>query len=81
MLNGQNLSWTHVPAEVPKGFILVPLLFLTYINDLSDHLSSNKKLANDTSLFWVIHDVNTSVDELNGDWAVPWKTSFNPDSS
>ena len=82
MLNGQNSSWTNVHAEVPQG----PLLFLIYINDLSDNLTSYVKLfADDT--FSVVHDVNTSAKELNddlkkvNDWAFQWKISFNPDPS
>ena len=70
----------------PQGSILGPLLFLIYINDLSEGLSSNAKLfADDTSLFSVIHDSNTSALELNSDlakinrWAFQWKMSFNPD--
>ena len=67
-LNGQNSSWTNVHAGVPQGSILGPLLFLIYINDLSDNLTSNAKLfADDTSLFSVVHDVNTSAKELNDD--------------
>ena len=65
-----------------------PLLFLVYINDLADGLSSNAKLfADDTSLFSVIHDVDTSANELNNGlyqinkWAFQWKMSFNPDPS
>ena len=57
-----------------------------YINDLSDDLSSNPKLfADDTFLFSVAHDKNTSAKELNNDlrkisnWAYHWKMSFNPD--
>ena len=68
MLNGQNSLWTNVHAGVPQGSILGPLLFLIYINDLSDNLTSNAKLfADDTSLFSVVHDVNTSAKELNDD--------------
>ena len=68
MLNSQNSSRTHVHAGVPQGSILGPLLFLIYINDLSDNLTSNAKLfADDTSLFSVVHDVNTSAKELNDD--------------
>ena len=87
-LNGQSSSWTNVNAGVPQGSILGPLLFLIYINDLPDGLSSNAKLfADDTSLFSVVHDINTSTIELNSDlkkindWAFQWKMTFNPDSS
>ena len=76
----------HVHAGVLQGSILGPLLFLIYINDLSDNLTSNAKLcADNTSLFSVVHDVlNTSAKELNNDlkkvndWAFQWKMSFNP---
>ena len=66
VLNGQNSSWANVHAGVPQGSIPGPLLFLIYINDLSDHLTSNEKLfGDDASLFSVVHDVNTSAKELN----------------
>ena len=89
MLNGQNSSWTNVHAGVPQGSILGPLLVLIYRNDLSDNLTSNAKLfADDTSVFSVVYDVNTSAKELNdwaliivNDWAFQWKMSFNPDPS
>ena len=87
-LNGLSSSWTHVNAGVPQGSILGPLLFLIYINDLSDGLSSNAKLfADDTSLFSVVHDINTSATELKkdlkkiNDWAFQWKMTFNPHRS
>ena len=88
MLNGKNLSWINVHAGVPQGSILGLLLFLIYINDLSDNLTSNAKFfADDTSLFSVFHDVNTSAKELNDDLknlnygTFEWKMSFNPDPS
>ena len=42
-----------------------PLFFLLYINDLSNGLKSNPKLfADDTSLFPIVHDVNSSQIDL-----------------
>ena len=77
---------TNVKAGVPQRYVLGPLLFLIYINDLADGLSSKTKLfADDTSLFSVIHDSVITTSELNTDlarikqWAFQWKMRFNPD--
>ena len=81
-MNGQYSSW----ADVNAGSILGHLIFLIYINDLSDGLKSEFKLfADDTSLFSVVNDINTSASDLNedlekiGNWAFKWKMNFNPD--
>ena len=87
-LIGQVSSWAGVNARVHQGSVLWPLFFLVYINDIADGLLSNTKLfAYDTSLFPVIHDINTSANELNNDFyqinksAFQWKMGFNPDPS
>ena len=88
VFNVQHLSWRDVNAGVPQGSILGPLLNVVYINDLSNDLNSNPKLfADDTSLFYEIHDVSLSQTDLNEDldkvknWACQWKMSFNSDPS
>ena len=85
-LNGQCLSWVDIRAGVPQGSIPGPLLFLIYVNDLPNGLKSKCNLfADDTSLFSVAHDLNTSASDINNDlklisdWAFQWKMSFNPD--
>ena len=52
VLNGQESGWEELHSGVPQGSVLGPLLFLIYINDLTDNISSNIKLfADDSSLF------------------------------
>ena len=60
------------------------LLFLIYINDLPDGLSSNVKLfADDASLFSVVYVLCNSAGDLNKDLkttnecAFQWKMGFN----
>ena len=60
---------------------------MIYINDLTEGLSSNAKLFTDnTSLFSVIHDIQTSPNNLKyleriSNWAAQWKMNFNPDTT
>ena len=72
--------------RVPQRLVLGPLLFLTYINDLSHDISSICKMfADNTSLFSKVKDSNLSLSDLNYDletinqWAHQWKMSFKPD--
>ena len=86
MLSGQVSTWASVNAGALQRSTLDPLLFLIYINDLSDNLSSNVELlADDMALLTLTLDVNLYARELNDDyrkisnWDFNWKMSFNPD--
>ena len=85
VLDDQSSNWSHIKAGVPQGSILGPLLFLVYINDLPEGLTTKAKLfADDTSLFSVVHDFAAPSASLNDDllkWAYQWKMIFNPDVS
>ena len=84
VFHGQLSPRKMVNAGVTQGSILGPLFFI-YINDLPEGLSSNTKLfVDDTTLFSIIHNIQTSANNLNNDleesgkWATQRKMNFNP---
>ena len=86
VLNGTTSDWRNVTAGVPQGSVLGPLLFLVYINDLTDNISSHMRLfADDSSLFTRVEGVDQTHEKLIKDlqtvtnWAYQWKMVFNPD--
>lgn len=77
-------TWLDTSAGVPQGSVLGPYLFLLYINDIVDNISSNIRLfADDTSLFTVIEN-DDSIKILNNDvykiakWSKDWCIILNP---
>ena len=83
VVDGEVSNWKSVLRGVPQGSVLGPILFLIYINDLDDSITSNVlKFADDTKLF---RKVNTDGDKqhLQNDldrlvkWSEKWQMLFN----
>ena len=69
VVGGEESAWSVVSSGVPQGSILGPLLFIVYINDLDEKMTSNVlKFADDTKIS------SSSQQELQRDLdtAVEW---------
>ncbi len=69
-------SKVHVTSGVPQGRVLGPFLFLLYINDLPDRVSSTARLfADDCVLYRVIELVkDTTQLQVDLDAMQEWET-------
>ena len=85
LINGKTSSQKPVSAGVLQGSVLGPLLFLIYINDISDYLTGLAWLfADDASLSYSSTDkhkieliVNKDLQKFS-DSAKKWLIIFNP---
>jgi len=73
-----------VLSGVPQGTVLGPLMFLIYINDVTENILSQSRLfADDCLLYRPIRTVQDStllqkdLDALS-QWAIVWQMKFNP---
>ncbi len=74
----------HVGSGVPQGTGMGPLLFLMYINDLPDEVSSHVHLFADDCLLY--RPIRSEDDQVNlqqdldslSCWAETWGMRFNP---
>ena len=71
IVDGEISNWKSVLCVVPQGSVLSPILFLIYINDLQDDISSKVlKFADDTKVFRKVtndtdkHSLQDDLDKL-----------------
>ena len=82
-LKGSQSSWKSVTSGVSQGTVLGPLLFLIFINDIVENLSSEIRLfADDCILYRQIKlppdnlAMQKDIDTLHY-WSLQWQMNFN----
>ena len=82
VVGGEVSGSVPVTSGVPQGSDLGPILFLIYINDLPDDISS-RPFADDTALYLTIEGADDglalqkNLDKL-AVWEARWDMEFNP---
>lgn len=88
VIKGEKSDYLKIPAGVPQGSVLGPLLFLIYINEIVNGITSNVKLfADDTSMSLSLNNHVTRTEIINADllkiniWAMHWKVKFSEEKT
>ena len=85
VVNGSNSAKAPVLSGIPQGTVLGPVIFVVYVNDLLDNISSSGVMfADDTKIFRQIVSHKDTM-ELQSDitkletWSNTWQLGFNVD--
>ena len=83
VVDGARSESCEVSSGVPQGSVLGPILFLVYINDLPDTVTSDVRLFADDCILYRKIKKDTDIDILQQDltalhqWESDWQMSFN----
>ena len=83
VVSGDFSDWVDVISGVPQGTVLGPLLFLVYINDLPDNISSEVRLFADDCVIY--RQIKNNLDQVQlqndlntlSEWQSKWQMHFN----
>jgi hypothetical protein len=86
IIKGEFSEWLRIVAGVPQGSVLGPLLFLIFINDITNVIEhcNIRMFADDTCLFVTVDNREEAAADLNNDlvnvqnWANQWLINFSP---
>lgn len=76
-------GWLPVHSGVPQGSVLGPVLFLVYVNDLTDSLESTASLFADDAKIYRVLETEDDAESLQRDmkrleeWSTKWLLTFN----
>lgn len=84
VVDGDMSDEALVTSGVPQGSVLGPLLFIIFINDITESCKNNIRLFADDALLFGPALTNKQIsaiqDDLDSlfDWSVKWQMEFNP---
>ena len=88
VIQSAESNYLPLSAGAPQGSVLGPLLFLIYVNDITDSLLSLTRLyADDSSLYYSATSLKDIEGIINQDlksvssWAKQWLVDFNPNKT
>jgi len=83
VINGEETNWKAVLSGVPQGSVLLPLMFVIYVNYLPDIIENSVRMfAADTKLWRKIQNeeeeqiLQQDLDRLEN-WSETWLLKFN----
>lgn len=82
-IKGNYSQWAEVISGVPQGSVLGPLLFIIFIDDITEGLLSKVSIFADDLKIMGIVNTEEQIEQFQADltrisnWAVKWGMSFN----
>ena len=83
-VNNATSDWAPVTSGIPQGTVLGPILFVIFVNDLPNNVTSETLMfADDTKLLKIIKcdrdslNFQSDLDRLHR-WSLTWQLKFNP---